>query len=1732
MAVQLLGFDSILSQLVSGVTSRTGLNSLYPGSTLLAILEQVAQSDYQVYVQIIEALKTASLDSVVGADLDNLGFQFGTSRKQAIKASGHVTITDNSFDKIATQIYAASAPPVVGDTSIKVSDASAPEWSLAGAKLYIGRGTSNYEGPIDIASVTPTGSFFTIALVNPLTKNHLNSESVILAQGGDRQVTSGTIVQTRANNSQAAVTFATQATLTLEDGEDTLENVLVVAQAAGINGNIGANAIIEFATPPFAGAKVTNPLGFATGADIETDAEYRARIKNEIQSLSRGTETALKTGIAGLQSDNESVTIKSSSIVEPVVIGQPATLYVSSDVGLEPTFDGTGSEALITNASGGEEFFQVQNVPVTRPQVVSTVKGPYGAVGGEVITVTVTDLDNNNNQITSTCSVTVPASFIKTPGAAQVVEIINALNAAANLTSGVRNFFARAAENSTKVLLFASKFSAIAIKVDGGSLNTILKFPTTTSFSLKLYKDDILLNQGPDYIFNRFSGQGRLTVPLVAGESLTAGSAQTRGFLRSVNLPTGTASFTSGTSPRAYIVVDAPVTMRSISLPVGTSLTVTQTGQLTNITAGSGTPFANVQPGDYLIIQSPVTQFLAVNQGVFKVNSIIAGGAQIEFDNSNGATQSAFLTTVNVVVKAFQSDSPPELINISTLATGNAVTLQQIVDKINEEATGIEAKIFKSTYIQLNSKNYNSSSEIFIVHSFDGFSSILGFNSLATREGEESQIGFAISNSDVGTSIEGFSGDLTASGGPLFTNVQDSAQTFNTTADLHSKVLYLDGNAATLSQPVVEINSNTQLTTRNKKLKLLESANISDLYAGFRTFDLDDSDQLVVVVDEDKTSKTFAINMYREGEVDTSLFSPTTTQFSGLDTDAATPVAFSSSFNNAGFFEDFKVWFKANREINPTGSNNTMRIKAAEFGPTGNNINIGIFYPSSFNLPLTAVYSTGSQSPEDSTFVDVTLASGSQTLLTGDASTQISVTNPGGTTWRYTFTGTGTNPTFNLLTTGEIINISSINFAANNRGIYRITATAATYFEVSKAAGTVQTVLWGNPNAMVAYPLDAAQNKASDIKTALEALGIVEVDVSRPGSNGTGALTLSSEDDVGIGAEYVALRDGEAFVKTYATSSPFFELKAALNSAPEDEDEFRLIPTTAVNVVDWLKKPAVTGLSIVANIDLVGNATQVQLSSKTLGRDGSINVTGAKANSLSTEVLSPAVDQGSFTIAKIPAVAIDGFHKGQFVKLTNPAGSTIKTGGFNTGTSVRTFVSSGNKWYLFFDSTGLTKVQTKRVLSGNDTVSIYKLPNGKARYYTGGHFTNAQKGDIVFINESNFNSANNGRFIITQSSADFIEILNDNAVTESVPAIVIADAFKIFDYDSFLADNDTLTISKPTGSWFANNANNGAFDIQEVKQPAQLNVLATYLGTDTFTVTGTNPYTITGTIPFTNQPVAGDFVIYNGATLLEVTSSTATSVTGNLVTGTTVPTNNTTTLQFVNVAIKVANNGMVGGDIANLSSGTLQNIAAIDNYEWYGFKLVANVIKDPVNAAQAFLVLDDDSDFDNISSTFDTQVTAMNKLGLNTDVNKGLDGYIYHTGILQKAQLTVDGSDLDPISFPGIKAAGVAVEVLPPIDLAVKVSVQVALQDGVTLVALSDTIRTEIISYINSLGIGRPVILSAIIDVVSEIAGVESVKIASTTPAVSSVGDRIPVSPNQKARVLLPSDVVVSAIGT
>lgn len=127
----------------------------------------------------------------------------------------------------------------------------------------------------------------------------------------------------------------------------------------------------------------------------------------------------------------------------------------------------------------------------------------------------------------------------------------------------------------------------------------------------------------------------------------------------------------------------------------------------------------------------------------------------------------------------------------------------------------------------------------------------------------------------------------------------------------------------------------------------------------------------------------------------------------------------------------------------------------------------------------------------------------------------------------------------------------------------------------------------------------------------------------------------------------------------------------------------------------------------------------------------------------------------------------------------------------------------------------------------------------------------------------------------------------------------------------------------------------------------------------------------------------------------------------------------------------------------------------------------------------------------------------------------GLNGFVvvsytYFTGLVSTVQTVINGTLLDPINFPGVRAAGIKVYVDTPDLRRITVICSITPENGATLSELVVLAKQTLENYILSLGIGNDFILAEAIKRVKEINGVYNVQFSSPTSDIAILSDELP----------------------
>lgn len=472
--------NQILSAMIAKLLSETGVNDITPGSVILTLLEIAAKEDFNQYVQMLNVIRNYNLDTTTGQDLDNRAFEYGLTRQGAQPATGKIDILRQlGFTKVSTSLYSGLPAPVSGGTTINVNDASNPLYGTSGT-LIIGRGTANEE-EVTYASAPVNNVNYWTFTVSALSNDHNSDETVILKQGSDEFIPAGTVIRVLGTSNSQEIAFTTPQDVTLLAGEERVSDVNIVASRPGTIGNIPAGAITgtsAFPSPPFTGARATNLSKFTTGTDRETDEELRDRIKDHIQSLSRGTASALENAIVGATDEDTAKRVVSANIIEPTNLDEPVKIYIDDGTGFEPSFEQLGFETVLNQSTGGEERLQLDIFPLVKAQVESFNEEPYNMSSGSLSLNVSVGLDTETITF-------VPQDF-DFPEAVTAEDIVALINDQSFLLE------ARTSQVGKKIVLSAIADENEDIQITGGSANSIFLFPTDRKSTLFLYIDDQL----------------------------------------------------------------------------------------------------------------------------------------------------------------------------------------------------------------------------------------------------------------------------------------------------------------------------------------------------------------------------------------------------------------------------------------------------------------------------------------------------------------------------------------------------------------------------------------------------------------------------------------------------------------------------------------------------------------------------------------------------------------------------------------------------------------------------------------------------------------------------------------------------------------------------------------------------------------------------------------------------------------------------------------------------------------------------------------------------------------------------------------------------------------------------------------------------------------------------------------------------------------------------------------
>jgi len=1748
-------YDQLLGGMIAQYASATGIPSNSVGSASLSLLKVMALSVSRASGDVFQTVLNSSLQYATNSSLQAIATEFGIPITPSQVATGFVNVIDTSFQKVSTSVYPGVTASNAGSVVIYAgSNVGFP----SSGNIYIGRGTNNSEGPLPYSSIVAVGNYFQFNLSSPTQKFHNFNESIILSQGGNRTVPINTIVVSPSNGLQPAQQYTVTQTGTILDGETTVTNVPITALIPGAAGNVPANAISQFAAPPFVNATCSNPVPTNGGTDPETNDQLRTQIQNVFSSIGLGTATALKNSLIGATSTTEAATITSDSLVNN--LNGSSTIFISTggSTPYEAKTAGVAIEHIIDSAIGGEQFFQLatggSQAPVAKAFVQSSFGSPFAIQGGYVLAVTVGGVTTQHAFQTSD---------FQAPGAATAYEICASINA-----DTLINFEATTAGGGVYVVLRSKAEAKEAIQVTVPSsptlvdANNYMGFPTTLNETLRLYKDGVLLledgltasifsnpqgiwsntitngdtiiisvdgtsyitytilnsdfiatglyntvsssnslaswaevlnnkitgitatvsgsqleitsNLGvsdraqviidpsstlvtksmfsvseglsatgatADYVLDRNTAQFELSVPLVQGDSLTAGIQSTRGMVTSSLINGGSINFAS--EGYIWIAIDEPVTVIPTGVTGGSFLTVSVSGSTVKYKSSTTSAFANVNPGDYVIIWS--AELNAANRLEGRVHSI--------------TTTSAANDTLNLIVTSAEAASVVPEASV-VYKSGFVVARMEYAPQKFNVPVGIHSLDAVALYLQAqtDSLTFGVSVEEFLTISTRTLNT-LGEVFIVTADASGQQAGFIPSQSNKSSYPILAYQDTVSSYLPAFFHSKVSAGVFAEPPDtfLSSMTSTISLSGRDLDEIITFLNPYGGIDDEQPSGEAVQETTVSGTAVGFtkdpdvRRIRVNDryflssplsfgnKDSLVAIIDNFPVTNTFQVPLYRTALTNTS-YGVDANSFNAYDKDLAPTGSFITSFGANFSFNNYEVLMQAKKTLSSTTAQSSILYRSVAWGSTGQEIIVSYIYSGS------AVALNYSVTITDTININITIP-----------------------------------PTTSATTVAA--------FVAANLAAY-VTATV--------------------------------------------------VDDGSGGTPGSGIITANASAQLLDGQNWLLSSD--------VSGSPQFVFKKPL-SLPSDVgyafnngETVIFTPTTVDQVYEFVNVLAVSGITTASVIQAVNRDSELEISSDTYGSGGYIQVAGGSANGYSFPVINSALNiKNQYSAISASNISSSNVLSDQWFFL-QAANVQQKQTLLGVNTDVTFVPNTPSTGFTTVTLTGRTLTQryfgSPRVISGlnglsfrveaqgelvcfsyvgstsspqyltfpvnfnstnGDTFTVALVPNSSDAQYTitGGTttFANIPIGNLITINIP-ASPVNSGTFMVTGSSSTVLQVTNINAAALGSTVVTAGTTFTA---TTGVMEGDSVIIGAPFSA-----PNQGTY-----------RVIRTF--NDSFWIKNTDfieeEKTITGsTFKFYEYEatIPGDQLVISG-------NAFGTTNAGTYVISSVIDQNNIVITGVLTSVVSLNLNGLLSSFYVN------------EGVAYTGYKHTYLMALQPGTTNLNEILFDTYLQYEKINQSAGVEVTALNKLNFGLSVSQGLDGYKYNTGLLQTANQIIYGNPEDPLTYPGVAAAGSDIFVREPLALVVNLAIDVRLQTGAPFSAVSQQIQSNVSSLVNSNPVGQSIALGAIVAVCMAVPGVLSVAISS--PLYSPTDDLIAVQPSEQTFVLDSSNISVSLIG-
>jgi len=190
--------------------------------------------------------------------------------------------------------------------------------------------------------------------------------AISIVTGSQVKVPAGTV------DNEKDLIFVTTAGGTIANGFQDSAAVAVVAAEPGAEYNVDPGTINGFVTKPPGVDTVQNASAVTSGRDLETDDDFRERIRGYKKSLTRATVSAIEGILINVTEATSGKTVMSASVVEDLFNPGNVIAYIDDGAG---TAIGTPTavvdQSVIASAVGGEMDIYLPNSPMVDTAAVA-----------------------------------------------------------------------------------------------------------------------------------------------------------------------------------------------------------------------------------------------------------------------------------------------------------------------------------------------------------------------------------------------------------------------------------------------------------------------------------------------------------------------------------------------------------------------------------------------------------------------------------------------------------------------------------------------------------------------------------------------------------------------------------------------------------------------------------------------------------------------------------------------------------------------------------------------------------------------------------------------------------------------------------------------------------------------------------------------------------------------------------------------------------------------------------------------------------------------------------------------------------------------------------------------------------------------------------------------------------------------------------------------------------------